>query len=736
MNMEVTLSKEAAEALAFGDAMVDAEGGLLDVRSIAGLCSLPELTQGGKPIQAEGAALLRGMFEKACKEKEVDPGARMFFSYHEVDFEGERRLLHHCLPYEHGGRTFNPRWRSEAIEPARGGKGKGKGAEAFEPPRIEWKDFVAPYLFHDRRMITVESVEGIIQTNNPDLPAKVQDIYRGLTDDRRWINVRLSPDADHKELCQIGCHVDQTGMARWREAMKAQVGSHAHLHEIYCTPAKGWMRFPGCSAPHYVYGDRVVAPAGSPELRAVARGNSGAAAPMGVSIQGSMAAQKETLGLAMRNAAIAASLGFAASSALLGLNSEMEAGILHFVGGSSKGKSTALKVAASLIGSAEGPREATAYVQSWNSTENAMEAPLEARSDAPSLYDELYELPQNVDILALLYRATNGRGKQRMTRDIEARMVKVWKTQILSTGEGSFASRIAQDGHEFPGGLQFRVMELHIETVPFWDHVELEGSKEGHGAYGRLVESQRASAPTAQGRIIESIEMSLKRNHGHFWERWIAMLQTPAGATAASAWFEEERGALESLIPAGANPVFIRRTKHIAAAMAGLRGILAIFEYGAQESSEIMEAARAWAREHLWGAGINVMGSENTDINEKFRDWILARESEFMRVGAPWAPARPSIGWIDRAGGCFISGEELKKVAAQELKIDFGRLQTSMKNNGWTRERKRHPSGNRESSAIWVWLKPEMFRALSPLGKPQDPPEPESASATWGKAGA
>lgn len=727
-NMELSL--DAQEALAFGGSPIGVDGQISAPKCAADLAALPEIVDGGVVAQTSGLDQLRAKLEAAAKHGcDVDPGYKIECPYEEVLFNdgfGEaKRVLRYRLAWYRGNQTFNPKWEREEVETPKS-RGKDKG-EALIPAVVFKTVDGAPYVHHKLRRLTVESLDGLIQLDHPDMPPKVVDEFEARTDDLRVVPLRLAPDADHKVLSSFGIHVDQMGMGRWSEIKKAQAGAHAHLRVTYNTPGKGWMRFPGCDAPHYVYGNKVVAPEGGPELHASARGGTGAAPAMGVQTNGTFEAWRLAMRLVLQNPDMATILGFSTSSALLARIKEMEAGILHMVGGSSRGKSTALKVAASFIGSAEGPREANAYVQSWNSTENAMEAPLEARSDSPSLYDELYELPQNVDVLALLYRVANGRGKQRMTKEIEARLVKVWKTQILSTGEGSFASRIAQDGHEyFPGGLQFRVMELHIETIPFWGHVEVEGAKPDHGAYRDLVEAARASAPTPQGRIIEAIELTLKRNHGHFWDRWIARLQDAAGVGAAERWFEEERSALDPLIPPGANPVYIRRTKHVAAAMAGLRGILEICDFGAEFDEEVLTSARAWSRDHLWSAGINIMGGEGTDLYERFRDWLLAHESDLLRPSEPYGPSRPTIGWTEVDGGCAMPVAEFRRVATT-LKIDAGRLEKSISSNGWEKARKRHPRAGRDSAPQWVWRAKGVFKGK--ISAQEDPP---TAEEVWG----
>lgn len=716
--MHIELSNEAAEKLAFNPAgaIVDAKGDFFQRRCAAELAALPALTGDGAFSQKPGVELLLEWAKAQAAREEVDPGYIEVTPYREVDFSDEsgfkRAELKCRLRWHNGKQTYNPAWEREVVRPIKGKKGKKGEVEEVLGNEIAWTIVEgAPYLRHVRRLLTVEVQEGVVQLDNPDMPCKVVDEFEGRTDDLRPTKIRLAPDVDHKTLCSLGIHVDVQGWGRWREIMRAQAGANARQITVYCTPAKGWIKFPGCDAAHYVFGDRVVAPRGAPELRATTRGGNGPADPIGVQTQGTFQAQKDAMALVLRNPDMAALLGFSASSALLGLIPEMEAGIVHLVGGSSRGKSTALKVAASLIGSADGPKEANAYVQSWNSTENAMEGPLEARSDAPSFYDELYELPRNVDILALLYRATNGRGKRRMTKEIEARMVKVWKTQILSTGEGSFASRIAQEGHEyFPGGLQFRVIELLIDLVDFWADVAAQAELPNHGVYGDLVARHRSSAPTAAGRVIEGIELELKANHGHFWERWIASLQDTRGLDEARSWFEQERAALQSHIPENANPIFVRRAKHIAASMAGLRGIVSVFGYSAEEQAKVLDASRAWSIQHMWAAGLDKMGQEGDSIYSRFEDWLMANEVQFYRVSDRHDPVGSTVGWIDRDGSAAVLGAELSKIAAG-LKIDLGRLERSMLASGWEKSRRRHPRSGKHGNPLSVWTAKQHFNA-------------------------
>lgn len=104
-------------------------------------------------------------------------------------------------------------------------------------------------------------------------------------------------------------------------------------------------------------------------------------------------------------------LTFAISTAFAGMvlrPSGEGGGGFHLVGASSSGKSTALRLAASVYGPA-------AYVQNWRATANAIEGSAAAHCDRTLILDEIAQIDGR-EIGECSYMLSNGTGKARATR--------------------------------------------------------------------------------------------------------------------------------------------------------------------------------------------------------------------------------------------------------------------------------------------------------------------------------
>lgn len=137
-------------------------------------------------------------------------------------------------------------------------------------------------------------------------------------------------------------------------------------------------------------------------------------------------------------------LVFAVSIALAGPLVELtdgEGGGVNIYGDSSKGKTTALRAAASVWG-----RGATdpGFVRSWRATANAQEATAATTSDTLLCLDEI-GVAEGRDAASAVYQLASGVGKGRSARDGSIRTPMTWRVLVLSTGELPMAAKIAED---------------------------------------------------------------------------------------------------------------------------------------------------------------------------------------------------------------------------------------------------------------------------------------------------
>jgi hypothetical protein len=125
---------------------------------------------------------------------------------------------------------------------------------------------------------------------------------------------------------------------------------------------------------------------------------------------------------------------------------------LHLCGDSSRGKTTMLRVVASVYGDPW----AGAWVGSWNTTANAAEIRAQLLCDLPLIYDEL-GVSTLETVQRLIYSLVNGEGKIRLNRDSSARKVHRWRTGVLSSGE------VPLGDESLATGAQARVVNIEVD---------------------------------------------------------------------------------------------------------------------------------------------------------------------------------------------------------------------------------------------------------------------------------
>jgi putative DNA primase/helicase len=129
-----------------------------------------------------------------------------------------------------------------------------------------------------------------------------------------------------------------------------------------------------------------------------------------------------------------------------------EGGGIHLVGDSSTGKTTAIEAACATWG---GPN----YRRSWRATANGIEGAAALFSDGLLALDEISECDPR-EVGAIVYALGNGRGKQRASRTGTARSVTRWRCMVLSSGERTLATAMAEGGRLAKAGQSVRMLDV------------------------------------------------------------------------------------------------------------------------------------------------------------------------------------------------------------------------------------------------------------------------------------
>ena len=130
----------------------------------------------------------------------------------------------------------------------------------------------------------------------------------------------------------------------------------------------------------------------------------------------------------------------------------MESGGFHYRGDSSNGKTTALKLAASVYGG-------TNYLQRWRATDNALEAIAAQHSDCLLILDELAQIdPRTAGECA--YMLANEQGKARASRTGTPRARQAWRLLFLSAGELGLADHMAEGMKRTRTGQEVRMADI------------------------------------------------------------------------------------------------------------------------------------------------------------------------------------------------------------------------------------------------------------------------------------
>ena len=170
---------------------------------------------------------------------------------------------------------------------------------------------------------------------------------------------------------------------------------------------------------------------------------------------------------------------------------------VHLVGDSSKGKSTALQVAASVWG-------APSFVKTWRATANGLEATAASLNDTLIVLDEI-SVCDPKEVGAIIYSLANGAGKQRAARSGGTRKSFRWRIIALSSGERTLASHMAEGGRKAKAGQEIRMLDIPATNQQHGVFDQLHGSNDGRAFADYLKQSSGQSYGTAGVAFIKAL---------------------------------------------------------------------------------------------------------------------------------------------------------------------------------------------------------------------------------------
>ena len=182
-----------------------------------------------------------------------------------------------------------------------------------------------------------------------------------------------------------------------------------------------------------------------------------------------------------------------------------ESGGIHFVGDSSTGKTTVIEAACATWGG-------TGYRRSWRATANGMEGAAALFNDCLLALDEISECDPK-EVGAIVYALGNGRGKQRASRTGNARGVTRWRVMVLSSGERTIATAMAEGGFRAKAGQSVRMLDIPaVRRFGAWD--DLHGLSSG----AAFADAIRRAAVAHHGHAGRAFLEKLTRDPRNFCE--------------------------------------------------------------------------------------------------------------------------------------------------------------------------------------------------------------------------
>jgi hypothetical protein len=500
----------------------------------------------------------------------------------------------------------------------------------------------------------------------------------------------------------------------WRVFLACQKGKPSHKVR-FATDRKGWYGtlrggkqiFPA----GYIHEGKVVRASGAEDV-----------VPVGTSVRDTL--QSGTLEgwcrithPMLHNANLAALMGFAVSGIFLSFIPDAEPGIIHLVAKSGFGKTTTNRIIATLTTAPLQPGSPGSGIYTYRTTENGMEGPLAARNDCHFLLDEIGAANAHMDWTAFVYMMQGGKGKSRAKTDGSERESKMWRVQVISTGEVTFSSLLAGQKKSERGGLLFRFLDLHLADVPFYADIKTAIQSGDLGRYREIVETYAPGASSISG-VLDAAMRGYEEHHGQMWMHLANALLDPDvrkwTVRRYQHWLEYFTAKVKEV-----DRIVHRRSKHLASSMTGLELLLRNFTPAVAdaEAAEIIEGARQWLETYVWRAGLpKDFQDESELLVEKFLQHLRANPHRFLWQSTEKKddPRSSLWGWETRLRELFVPATAFEQICVDigedKSRVKHALLKSLPDDEKWTyiQARPRHGS---KASPVWGMESPTGFAA-------------------------
>lgn len=338
-------------------------------------------------------------------------------------------------------------------------------------------------------------------------------------------------------------------------------------------------------------------------------------------VRGSMEDWRDNIGgYCIGNSRLAFAVSTAFAAPLLHLI-HSEGGGFNLRGSSSQGKSTALRVAASVCGGAD-------FLQSWRATDNALEATACSHNDALLPLDEMGEVPAKL-VGQIAYMLANGFGKSRALRDGSAKPKRRWRTLFLSTGELSLGELMDSIGQTVKAGQEIRLVDIPMDT----------------GIYGGFENLHSMDNGAA---FAEYLNEQVTQYHGAVFRDFLKKTQQQRGDISARIR-EIQQQFIQANVPAGASGQVSRVAARFGLVVAGGELATALGLTGWPEG-EAQAAGKKCFAAWLKSRGHNGNIEDQKALEQVVRFYQLNGQSRF----AVWGDGQEKV--VNRAG--YIYGIE------------------------------------------------------------------------------